>query len=230
MSIKNQIYDIGDSLKIFHKEISDTSRSIIELLTNITEYRDINSGRHVKRTKDLMEILVFELLRSSKLSAQLEMLDYKKIIHATPLHDIGKIAIPDNILLKNGKLSDREMQIIKSHPIAGSEIIEGVRHCFDEIYYKHCHDICLYHHENWDGTGYPYGLSGKEIPLSARILSVVDSYDALTSERPYKKAYSHENAIKIIEKSQGRKFDPEILRVFLEFSSKFTYGINYVGM
>ena len=222
--------DINNSLKIFHKEVLDTSKNIIDLLTNITEYRDTGSGRHARRTKDLMEILVFELLRDPKFSYELEKMDYKKVIRSTPLHDVGKIAIPDRILLKKGKLSINEMQIIKYHPLVGSEIIESVKSCIDDTYFNCCHDICLYHHESWDGSGYPYGLSGKEIPLSARILSVVDSYDALTSERPYKKAYSHESAINIIEKEKGLKFDPDILNVFLEFSNKFSYGINYLGM
>jgi HD-GYP domain-containing protein (c-di-GMP phosphodiesterase class II) len=130
--------------------------------------------------------------------------------HAAMLHDLGKIGIPDEILLKKGKLTDSEYDIIRKHPQIGAEIIRHIH------FLKDVAPIVLYHHERFDGFGYCSGLKGKEIPLGARIIAIADVYQALTSDRPYRKAYSKEEALKIITEGSGTQFDPEIVKVFFE--------------
>ena len=212
--------NIDSFLKTLHNEVLDTTKNIIDLLINIVEFRDIESGQHSRRTRDLSEILICEMLREPKFSGVLTDLGYDKIIRAMPLHDIGKIAIPDEILLKKGKLTDKEIKIIQRHPITGGDIITSVKSSLNSDYYTHCMDVCRYHHERYDGSGYPYGLKGPEIPISARILAVVDVYDALTSERPYKQPLPCKDAIGIITEGIGTQFDPEIAMIFIELESK----------
>lgn len=134
------------------------------------------------------------------------------------VHDIGKVGIPDAILKKPGKLTSEEFDVMKTHPEIGGEIFANLRESlrgFNENYYKIAEEITLYHHERWDGSGYPKGLRGDNIPLSARIVAIADVFDALTSERVYKKAFSFEDAVKLIEDSAGTHFDPVIVEVFL---------------
>lgn len=136
------------------------------------------------------------------------------IIKAAIFHDIGKIAIPDSILHKPGRLTNGERQIMTAHTWLGAKIISQMQSGSDPRYLQHLTDICTYHHENWDGTGYPLGLSGNSIPYSARLMHIVDVYDALVSERPYKPAYTHDDAYNIMISESGKHFDPIILEVF----------------
>ena len=134
-----------------------------------------------------------------------------------PLHDIGKVAIPDHILLKKGKLTSKEFELMKFHTTKGAETLKAIADEFGGIEYLQIGiDIALAHHEKWDGTGYPNGLAGKEIPLAARILAIADVYDALTTQRIYKKAFSHEESIRAMVRERGKHFDPELLDAFLE--------------
>ena len=126
------------------------------------------------------------------------------------LHDIGKIGVPDSILLKNGKLNDEEWVVMKKHPVYAFEMLSPID------YLRPALDVPYCHHEKWDGSGYPRGLKGKQIPTSARIFAVVDVYDALTSDRPYRKAWSEEDTLKLISEESGSHFDPEIVEIFLE--------------
>ena len=217
--------NIENLLKALHNEVVGTSKNIIDLLTTIIEYRDVGSGEHIKRTRDLTEILVLEMLRTPEFSDQLIEQDYMTIIRVSPLHDIGKIAISDAILLKQGILTEEELKIVKTHTIVGGQIIDSMKGYLEDKYLKHCRDVCLYHHECWDGTGYPYGLRKTEIPLSARILAIVDVYDALTNERPYKKAMSHHDAMTIISDGIRTKFDPDITRIFIELENRLRFVI-----
>ncbi len=138
------------------------------------------------------------------------------------MHDIGKVGIPDSILLKPGRLSAEEFEIMKTHTTIGAETLLEVKRKYpDNKFVEIGIKIAHYHHEKWDGTGYPEGLSGEDIPLSARIMAFADVYDALRSSRVYKEAYSHEESIEIIKQSGGTHFDPEILKVFLENEIEF---------
>lgn len=140
---------------------------------------------------------------------------------SAPLHDIGKVSIPDNILLKKGKLTEEELIIMKTHPLVGFQVLNkgNTSGKFDNL--MHAKDIALYHHEKYDGSGYPYGIKGKEIPLSARIMAIIDVYDALRSKRPYKDAFTHEKSVAIIIEGSGKHFDPDLVSAFLDLQEEF---------
>lgn len=198
------------------EELSQIQGRIIEEMASIIEYRNLESGSHVKRTSELTLLLIKHMIEHSEYAQELIDQNPSALVKAVPLHDVGKIIIPDHILLKPGRLTADEFEIMKRHTTAGKKIAELILAEGDSQYLRHCMDICHYHHENFDGTGYPTGLGGKDIPLSARIVSVVDVYDALTSDRVYKSAYTHEKALQIIEEETGTKFDPVIVKCFLE--------------
>ncbi len=202
-------------------ELVVTKERFLETMANLIEYRSLESGSHVLRTRKLAGILVMQLIREGVYAKELIDGDYQMLIKAVPLHDIGKIGIPDNILLKPGKLTPEEFKIIETHTTIGAQVIKSLMINEDDFYLNHCHDICRSHHERWDGKGYPDGLSGTDIPLSARIVAVVDVYDALVSERCYKKAFTHEEAIDIIKNSAGSHLDPEIVNVLLDVQEEF---------
>lgn len=207
-------------------ELISTKELFLETMANLIEYRSLESGSHVKRTKVLAKILVTQLLKTGRYEEELMSENRDMLINAMSLHDIGKIGIPDNILLKPGKLTPEEFKIIETHTVIGGEVIESlmagskneihIQAGEQDDYLKYCYDICRYHHEHWDGKGYPDGLSGTDIPLSARIAAVVDIYDALVSERCYKKAFTHEEALKILQESAGNHLDPEIVAALIE--------------
>lgn len=203
------------------EELTETKDHMIETMATIIEYRNLESGQHVKRTTVLTSIMIKHMLEYQKYRQKLFDMDYNVILKAAPMHDIGKIAIPDNILLKPTRLTPEEFEIIKTHTTVGGQIIESMMDFNKDIYFQHCHDIARYHHERWDGAGYPDKLSGENIPLSARILSIVDVYDALTSERVYKKAFSHEEALNIIKQSAGSQFDPHLIEILGEIHEEF---------
>ncbi len=148
---------------------------------------------------------------SSKIAKQLGVgeIELEQIDLAAQFHDIGKIGVPDSILLKPGRLTDSEFSAIKEHPLIGTNILSNIEFLKDSL------SIILHHHENYDGRGYPYGISGPEIPLGSRIISIADTYDAMTSDRPYRKALPHEEAIQEIVRCKGKQFDAEIIEIAL---------------
>ena len=204
-------------------ELTATHEHMLETMATIIEYRSLESGTHIRRSSRLTGLLISSMLSHPVFSRELIANQYGSIIKAASLHDIGKIAIPDSILLKPGRLTDEEFEVIKTHSTIGSRIIESIAsHVSDEVMYlRHCYDICRHHHERWDGKGYPDGLAGEDIPLSARILSVVDVYDALVNRRCYKPALPHEEAIEIIKNAAGTQFDKRIVATMLSIESKF---------
>ncbi len=204
------------------QELIHTKEVFMETMADLIECRSAESGQHVKRTKHLCELLLMQLVESSPYMDQLRGADCTAMVKAVPLHDIGKIAIPDSILLKPGKLTQEEFEVIKTHTTEGSKIIDTlIENEINDSYIHFCHDICLYHHERWDGKGYPTGLAGEDIPLPARVMALVDVYDALVSERCYKTAMSHGKAVQIIEESSGTHFDPAIVDAFLDIQETF---------
>ncbi|MCL2096711.1 MAG: response regulator [Oscillospiraceae bacterium] len=195
----------------------EAKEKMLTTMASLIEHRSLESGEHVKRTALLTEIIAEILLENPLFRNELINSDYKSMVKAAPLHDIGKIGVPDDILLKPGKLTPEEFSQMESHATEGSAIIESMNMGEgDDLYLRHCYDICRYHHERWDGKGYPDKISGDDIPLSARIVSIVDVYDALVSQRIYKPPFSHEDAIKIIESDAGKKFDARIVGELLK--------------
>jgi len=204
-------------------EVTKTYESTLEVLATIIEYRNLESGAHIRRTTLLTEVLVAKMLEHDKFKSILNKVNIPSLIKASALHDIGKIGIPDGILLKPGKLSTEEFNIIKTHTTVGSHIIDSISVTLpdNDQYLKYAKDICHSHHERWDGNGYPGGLAGDDIPLAARIISVVDVYDALVSPRCYKDPYSHSVSLGIITEGRGTQFDPDIVDVISEVAHEF---------
>lgn len=196
---------------------------VINALEAVIQYRNYESSEHIKRTTALTGILVRTMLKKPKYRDQLIEDKYESLITASALHDIGKVGIHDNILTKPEKLTVSEFEIMKRHVVIGKNIIDKALESIDRssVWAKHCRDIILYHHERWDGCGYLAGLKGEEIPLSARIVAIVDVYDALTHERCYKQKYTHDQAIKMIMQEKGAHFDPDITDCFCETSEEF---------
>jgi putative two-component system response regulator len=188
--------------------------SLIDTLSATVEFRDLESGKHIKRTRMLIKLILDNIRDKYPLTdEQLEL-----ISSASALHDVGKIAIPDAVLLKPGKLTNEEYEIMKTHTIKGSEIIERLDLLHDEEYYRYCHDICRHHHERFDGRGYPDGLAGGEIPIWAQAAALVDVYDALTSKRVYKDAFSHEKAYDMIIGGECGVFNPDLINALHDTS------------
>jgi putative two-component system response regulator len=185
------------------RELKDSRIDVIRRLGFASEYRDNETGMHIMR----MSRYAAELARALGMSAE----DCELVLTTSPLHDVGKIAIPDRILLKPGPLTPDEWEIMKTHAEIGGRLLSGGSSAFLSM----AEMIALTHHERWDGSGYPRGLKGEDIPLVGRICSVCDVFDALTSERPYKKAWSFEDAIKEIARLSGASFDPKVVEVFL---------------
>ncbi|WP_459554304.1 HD domain-containing phosphohydrolase [Lacunimicrobium album] len=191
-------------------------------LAKLAESRDKETGDHLERIRTYVKILAEEL------SKQVEFHDiidgeYVKLLYLTsPLHDIGKVAIADSVLLKPGRLTTEEFEVMKTHTTLGAQTLAEVATCYPSAgYLKMAIDIALTHHERYDGKGYPNRLVGDEIPLCGRITAVADVYDALTSVRVYKDAYSHETAVEIITRDSGTHFDPRIVRAFLSCQDRF---------
>lgn len=199
------------------KEISEAHLATIYALTKLSELRDDETGMHIERVSELCKILTEKLRQNSKYSDYITDTYIDNISKASALHDIGKVGIPDNILLKPGKLTPDEFDIIKKHPSIGSSILAEIQKKYpNNKFLSLGYNIVHYHHERWDGSGYPTGKCKDNIPLSARIMALVDVYDALRSNRVYKEAYCHEKCIDIIKQGRGSHFDPDIVDVFLE--------------
>jgi len=197
-------------------EATKTLDNALQGLANVIEHRDLESGEHVKRTQLYVHALCDYLIMNGTPYAQ-EVLNLKPdiIMKSMALHDVGKIAIPDRILLKPARLDPDEYEIMKSHTLRGKEIIGELGDINSSLYLKHCEDICYGHHERWDGKGYPCQLSGSDIPLPARMAAIADVYDALVCARCYKAAFPYSEAVRIIVEGSGSQFDP-ILTTALE--------------
>lgn len=195
-------------LQLALEEIKELSLEIIFRLAKAAEYRDEHTGYHIQR------ICHYSIAIGAHIGLSNEALDVLK--YASALHDIGKLGIPDSILLKPGPLTPEEWKVMKLHTKIGAEILRGSK----IKYLKAAEKIALYHHERWDGTGYPEGLKGEKIPLFARITAIADVFDALTTDRPYRKAMAVEEAFEIIAKGRGSHFDPLIVDAFFEIKEE----------
>ena len=184
------------------EELRQTRLQVVQRLGRAAENRDNETGFHILRMSQISALLARKLGWSDQ--------ECELMLHASPMHDIGKIGIPDNILLKPGKLDPAEWQIMKTHAAIGAELLDGD----DSDLLKLARTIALTHHEKWDGSGYPHGLAGEEIPLAGRIVAVADVFDALTSSRPYKKGWPLEEAVGYIRDNAGTHFDPAVVAQF----------------
>lgn len=205
------------------KEISRIQEATIMSMAALAEIRDTDTGNHIQRTKLYIQELATWLSKTSKYGKQLNQKSIDLIVTSAPLHDIGKVGIPDHILLKPGRLTPEEFDIMKTHTVLGREAIDRAERVMDktETFLHFAKEIVYSHHEKWNGTGYPDGLAGEDIPLSARLMAVADVYDALTSKRVYKAAFSHEQAVALIAQEAGVHFDPDIIEVFLKCEHRF---------
>lgn len=204
-----------------NETISKMQNALIMVLADMVESRDKNTGDHVRKTAAYVDTLLHEMKRMGIYSDQLTDEFIQNVIDSAPLHDVGKIIIPDAILNKPGKLTDEEFEIMKNHTTAGSEIISKVIEIVPESGYLHeTKNLAMYHHEKWNGKGYPQGLAGEDIPLSARVMAVADVMDALVSRRSYKEPFTFEKASEIIIEGKGTHFDPQIIDAFISASDE----------
>ena len=200
----------------------ETRNASIIGLAKLAEYRDTDTGEHLKRIGDYSVLLAEELALTGKYSDYITDDYIKDLRLSSILHDIGKVGINDSILLKPGPLSKEEFSSIKRHPEIGASVIDEIeKNISGRSLYDLAGEIALFHHEKWDGSGYPEGRKGTEIPLSARIVALADVYDAVTSRRPYKESFTHENAVDIISEGRGTHFDPDVVDAFLLAASRF---------
>lgn len=194
-----------------NKQVMDLNVAIIESMSNVVEFRNMESGQHIKRIKSFTECLARCIAKEYPEYGLTEE-RIKVMSEASAMHDIGKIVIPDNILLKPGRLTKEEFEIIKTHTTKGCDVINTIASIQGKEYFDYSYEICRYHHERYDGKGYPEGLVGEAIPISAQIVSVADVYDALTTERVYKSAYSAAEAYKMIQNGECGTFSPRMMK------------------
>jgi len=231
---KKELQRIVDSLEeaVLEKvkAISDLQNSIISDVAELVEFRDENTGGHLLRTKVFLKILVEEMMEQGVYSHITDEWDVDLLVLSSALHDVGKIVISDSILLKPDQLTPKEFELMKSHVSASIDIIERMMdNSPNSDFLKYAFAIAGTHHEKWNGAGYPIGLRGENIPLEGRLMAIVDVYDALTSKRPYKEPFSHEESYRIIVNGSGEHFDPRLIKVFQAVSEEFKF-VNQLEM
>jgi putative two-component system response regulator len=203
-------------------EISDSQLATILALAKLAEYRDEDTGRHIERIQYFSKLLVTRMADMPIFKNQITPIYVDNITNASPLHDIGKVGIPDTILLKPGKLTTEEFEVMKTHTVIGFDLLQTIKNRYTKNSFINVGiEISRSHHEKWDGTGYPDKLIGAEIPLAARILAVTDVYDALRSKRPYKVGFDHATSCKIILEGRGTHFDPDVIEAFIDLQDTF---------
>lgn len=209
-----------DLLEEQTKHLRESNEVLTDALSTVIEYRSLESGQHVLRIRMFTKLLLRNVARAYP-EYGLEEQKINIISQAAAMHDIGKIAIPDSILNKPGKLTDEEFAVMKTHAVKGSELLETIAGLGNEEFLRHAYVICRYHHERWDGGGYPEGLRGNAIPIAAQVVGIADCYDALTTDRVYKKAYSHEKAVNMILNGECGAFAPALLECFKNVRGQF---------
>jgi len=203
-------------------QLQNLQNAIIFGFADMVENRDEGTGGHVDRTATYIKILLDALTARGVYAGEIEELDKELFVSSARLHDVGKISISDNILNKPGKLTDEEYTIMKTHTTKGERAIDQITsRADDKEFLNNAKLFAGSHHERWDGKGYPRGLTETDIPIQGRIMAIVDVYDALVSERPYKKAFTHDEAVNIITENAGTQFDPSIAAVFYEVKEQF---------
>jgi len=223
---KNELREFNENLMaMVHERTNDIIKlqnAIIVWAAEMVEFRDEKTGQHVERVQRYLEMLLSEMQKSERYAPELAAWNIDAFLKSSSLHDVGKIKISDDILLKKGRLTSEEFDIMKLHAVYGKMLIESLQNKVpNQTFLDYAKTLAYSHHEKWDGTGYPEQLKGEEIPLQARMMSLADVYDALVSDRPYKQAFSHEEAMRIIADGRGTQFDPDLTDMFL--------GMNHAG-
>lgn len=208
------------------RELVITQDATINALGTLAEYRDPETGGHIKRTQNYVKALAVKLKGHPRFSSFLNDAVIEQLFKSAPLHDIGKVGVPDSILLKPGKLTDEEFEEMKKHAVYGSDTLFRVEMELGAdvgsiSFLSFAKEIAYTHQEKWDGSGYPQGLKGEEIPISGRLMALADVYDALISRRVYKPPFTHSKAVEIITEGKGRHFDPDIVDAFLDIHEEF---------
>ncbi|MDR1853336.1 MAG: response regulator [Azoarcus sp.] len=218
-SQRQKLQDYNDNLQ---EMVAAKTRTVLKLqnkvlraMAELVEGRDTTTGNHIERTQECLRILLSTMLETGIYRNEAVDWDVELLLQSSQLHDVGKIAIQDNILKKPGKLTTEEFDEMKKHVVYGVEFIKKLEEDEDDsLFLQYAKTFVAYHHEKWDGSGYPHKLSGKDIPLLGRLMAIVDVYEALTSTRPYKVAFDHETAVRIICEGSGTHFDPALVKVF----------------
>jgi len=221
---------LKDQHRHFEHLIAERTRDVAQMqdatvmaMASLAESRDAGVGRHLRRTQHYVAALARELRFNAAYTAELTNENIALLYKAAPLHDIGKVGVPDAILLKPGKLTDTEFEQMKLHTVYGRDAIAGVERTLggSNDFLRYAREITYSHQEKWDGSGYPQGLAGPAIPLSARLMAVADVYDALITERLYRPAFTHETAVELIRQGRGEHFDPDVVDAMLAVEEKF---------
>jgi len=224
-SQKNELRDLnGNLLEIVNERIDDISalqNAIIVWAAEVIEFRDEETGQHVERVQKYLQVLLDAMGVTERYAHETITWDIDAFLKSALLHDVGKIKIRDEILLKTARLTDEELVNMKLHSLYGKTLLESLQDKVpNQTFLEYAKTLAHRHHEKWDGTGYPDGLKGEEIPLQARMMALTDVYDALISERPYKKALSHAEAMDIIAGGRGTQFDPDLTDLFIGLSDE----------
>lgn len=220
--LEEMVEEKTSELRRVNKKLEQRDRITLDLLAQASDLRDHDTGAHIDRTTAYTRVIVNHLVNNPKKGYKLTKEYGQDIIDAVKLHDLGKLAMPDSVLLKPGKLTNEEFDVIRTHPIHGSEMLRrAIKKMEEDSLLSTALDITFGHHEKWDGTGYPGGVVGEDIPLCARITAIADVFDALTSTRPYKRAFSAEEAFSIIYKDSGTHFDPYLVEVLKQYEDEY---------
>ena len=220
--LKKHNDNIQNLVKERTKQLELTQEITMECMGTLAEYRDPETGGHIKRTKNYVRVLAKKLQEIPKFVPFLTNETIELLFQSAPLHDIGKVGIPDHILLKPGKLTDEEFEIMKQHTVYGRDVIrQSEKRLGSHSFLYFAREIAGSHQEKWNGSGYPDGLSGEEIPISGRIMAIADVYDALISKRVYKPPFKHSKAVKIIKEGCNTHFDPDMVNAFLKITEQF---------
>lgn len=215
--LKNQSEKLLEANQLLERQalkLKENSNFVIDALSTTVEFRNGESGSHIKRMRGITSVLL-KALSDNYEEYRMAPDRIELISSAAAMHDIGKIAIPDAVLMKPGKLTPEEFEIMKTHTTRGCELLKSLNYDEDDEYYIYCYEICRHHHERWDGAGYPDHLKGDEISIWAQVVSLADVYEALISKRVYKNAYSHEKAVQMILDGECGQFNPALLKCFV---------------
>ena len=230
LSLKAAADFLRDKAKYLEQEVAKRTQEVMAIqdvtilaMASLAETRDSDTGNHIRRTQYYVRALALQLKTHPRFARFLTDANIETLFKSAPLHDIGKVGIPDRILLKPGHFDEQEMQIMKTHATLGRDAISHAEKSLGTQveFLSMAKEIALSHQEKWDGSGYPQGLSGDAIPISARLMAVADVYDALISRRVYKEAMPHEQAVRIIAAGRGKHFDPDLVDAFLQISDEF---------
>jgi putative two-component system response regulator len=222
IELKNEKNKLEIAVQDRTKTIVELQNTLLQTIVELVECRDRITGGHLERTRNYLKLLMNLVLEHGLYADELADWDINLFLMSSQLHDVGKITISDSILMKKARLTIEEFEEMKAHTVSGVNLLEKIeKNTEKNDFLSHAKILAGSHHEKWDGTGYPFGLKGPRIPLQGRLMAIVDVYDALTNDRPYKKAFTHQEALEIIKNDMVMHFDPQLLDVFLKHEKEF---------